>query len=372
MNRIIYISFIFIILILTGCAQSVNLNSAVSINVNQRSGLNKFFKNYDYVRLETNDSSIISKIDRFEVNDSVISIQTRSKIVSFNMKGNCIGIIDHKGNATNEYIDINDFKLADDLVWILSTMQKRIKAYDMNGNLRKILELDNYYYAFDFLDDNMIVLSSENCNDSGYNFALIDKNDGKILDRFDKFEKDEGVILDKIYYPFIGKSRDNDFVICHPFETSTYTLTPDHLTQYKNYSFNTQDQINGGYGSKPFIELLDETENQPVVRTLSNFFSNDNYDLIAFPLFGEYGILYNLAKFEDDKQIAFSPILETIDKQFPYISSPFKIRNGKIVSCMQAGQIIYIENNNELSTFKSQGLELKDNPVVFFHTLNPK
>jgi len=354
---------------LIGCATSVDMKMEYAVDINQRSHLNHFFDGYDYVMLETNDSNVVSKIDDFEVNDSIIALQSRSNIFIFDKHGKDIGIINRKGNASNEYLEISDFNLSGDMIWILSAMQKKILAYDLEGNCIKGIDLDNFYYAFEFLNDDRIFLSSENCNDSGYNFVLIDSEDGKVINRFDRFDKNEGVILYKTFNPFIGKTDNNDLIVCHPFESSTYMLSSEEFTPNSSFSFNTETQLRGQYGETPFIDLLNESENQPVVKNLSNYYRNDNYELIAFPLFGEYGTLYNIVKIKDKQQVAFSPILEKIDIQYPYISAPLKIVNGKVISCMQSGQILYIEDNNDLSKFKELGLKNSDNPIVFFHKL---
>lgn len=369
MNRFKYFISLLIVLGLSSCLSNAPREITLPVDVNQRSNLNEFFEKYDYVRLETNDSVIVSKIDDFGVNDSIIALQSGYNIFTFDMNGKNIGVVSKRGNASSEYLEISDFKLSEDMIWVLSPMQKKIIGYDFQGKFVKYIELDNFYYAFEILDDGKILLASENCNDSGFNFALIDSKDGKVINRYDKFDRNESVILDKVYRPFIGKVDKDHIYVCHPFESSIYMISPSNFELQSNFSFNTESQLNGEYGTTSFIELLKQNQNQPVVTNFTNYYRNDNYELAVFPLFGEHGLLYNLIKIRNEKQVAFSTILEKIDMDYPYISSPVRINRDNIISVMQSGQIIFIEENNNLSTFSDIGLSIEDNPVVFFHKL---
>ncbi len=372
MIRFIYFIPLVIGFVLSSCVSKTNREITQYVDVEQRSDMREFFEKYDYVRLETNDSVIVSKIDDFAVNDSVIALQSGSSIFIFDLNGKNLGIISKKGNASNEYLEISDFKLSDDMIWVLSPMQEKIIAYDYKGNYVKIIDLDNYYYAFEILNDGNILLASENCNDTGYNYALIDSKEGRVINRLDKFDKNESVLLDKVYVPFIGKTDKDHIFVCHPFESSIYMISPTKFELQSTFSFNTESQLKGEYGNTPFIELLKQNQNQPVVTNFTNYYCNDNYELLVFPLFGDYGLLYYLVKIKDGRQIALSPILEKIDIDYPYISSPVKIDGNNLISVMQSGQIIFIEDNNDLSTFKDLGLSIEDNPVVFFHKLKPE
>lgn len=110
--------------------------------------------------------------------------------------------------------------------------------------------------------------------------------------------------------------------------------------------------------------------NKNVVSHLTARHDTQNFSYLIFPLFGKYGIVYNIVQLKDGKQLNLVAIQEVVDKDYPYLSDhPYTIYKNMVVSVLTPESIMYIEDNNGLHLFKDMQLKEDDNPVVFMHEL---
>lgn len=367
----IKIFYLFLILFAASCSNRIYEAEMplYSLDVNQRSQASDFVDSYDYVMLETNDSVVIGMIDRLDMNDSIISVKSRECVYSFDYTGKAIGIVNRRGKGSGEYLGIADFHLHDNEIWILSDMNKKILVYDINGKLLRELILDAPYYSFEIMSDDAVLLCSINCNDKKKNFVIVDSKTGEEIAAFDDFENNESVVLNRVSATILGNEDKDMFYVTHQFDPSIYVVTKDGFEKIISLDFNTEMQLPATYGQDSFFNIMEATDNKPVVRYLSTYTKKGDEEILSFPLFGEYGILGNMVKFKNGKQVAYLPIAAEVDKSFPYLNKPLAEYKGRFVSVLIPYNIKYIEENNNLSKFKDLGLKDSDNPVIFFHRL---
>lgn len=370
MKRFIY-GFGLVLLIgtlATGCRQDrVASESDYNIDVNQRSAVSDFFDGYSYVKLATNDDALLADIKGVRVTDSVISVLSRGQILSFDHEGHHVGTIDRKGQGPQEYADINDYRIYNNQVMVLAGRNNKLFVYDFEGNYVREIPLDNSYLSFEIYNDSLICLASGNMGDKGFNFVFINPDDGSVISEFDKFDNPEGFNMKDVHNIFLGHGSDGELLVSHPFDMTIYRLTESEMSPAFTMSFNTDNQLPAKYLEKSFMDLSDATNNMPVVRFFTAYYKGKDFEIIAYPLFGGYGLLTNMVKIENGHQSAYRPIGEEIDLEFPYISKPMAIYNDCIVSVRDPASIEYIESHNDLTEFKNLGLSDSDNPVIFFH-----
>lgn len=357
----------------SGCKKQAIAESSsdYNIDVKQRSPASEFFDSYSYVRLETNDDALLADVKGIRVTDSIICVLSRGQIHSFDHAGRHIGTVDRKGQGPQEYADISDFRLQGNNIMVLAGRNNKIFEYDSEGNYVREIPLDNSYQSFEIYNDSLICLASGNMGDRGFNFVFINATDGSVISEFDKFDSREGFNLTGVHNIFLGRGSDGELLVSHPFDMTIYRLTESEMTPAFTLSFNTDDQLPAKYLEKSFMELSDATNNMPVVRYMTAYYKGKDFDIIAYPLFGDHGLLTDMVKIGNGRQTAYRPIAEEIDLEFPYVSKPMAIYNDCVVSVREPASIQYIEDHNGLTEFHDSGLSDSDNPVIFFHHIRP-
>ena len=312
------------------------------------------------------DSSVLGQIKALDVSDSLIAAQCGDVVYLFDHNGRYKNTINRKGLGPEEYIRIQDFKLHGNQVWIMAWENKEIFVYLQDGTFIKKIPLENRYASFTLYDDHTICLASGASNDSHQNFVFFDTDKNEVITQYDEFAKNESMTFE---YPLIlGKNGDTLYVT-HPFDHNIYTLTKDSFEPYEEYSFNTKLQLPENVNEVSYYDMYERTMNKNVVSHLTTRHDTQNFSYLIFPLFGKYGIVYDIVQLKDGKQQNLVAIQEVTDKEYPYLSDPYAIYKDMVVSVLTPESIKYIEDNNGLHLFKDMQLNEDDNPVVFMHEL---
>lgn len=101
-----------------------------------------FIDNFEYVLLEYTNQSLIGNIRKIELSDSSILIMDgNKKLLHFNIHGQFLNEIGSIGKGPGEYINILDFSIYDDKVWVFDGWN--IKVYEKDGTFSGFLDLRN-------------------------------------------------------------------------------------------------------------------------------------------------------------------------------------------------------------------------------------
>ena len=338
----------------------------IPIDVDQRSDASTMFSGYSYIPLEMTDSSILGDIKALDVSDDLIGVQCSDVVYLFDHKGKYQNTISRRGLGPEEYISIQDFKLHGNQVWIMSWENNAIFVYSQDGTFNKKIPLEYGYTSFTIYDDHTICLASGSSNNSHQNFVFFDTDKNEVISQHDEFTKNESITFRKS--PIVGKNGKTLYVT-HPFDHKIYALTKDSFEPVEEYTFNTKLQLPDNSKELSYIDLSDQTRNKNVVCHLTTRHDTKDFSYLIFPLFGKYGIVYDIVQLKDGKQQNLVALGEVIDKKYPYLSDPRAIYKNKMVSILTPSSIMYIEENNGLHLFKDMQLTEEDNPVVFMHEL---
>ena len=355
-----------VVFVFCSCKRDVDVDvPAYCVDVEQRDSVHHFFSGYSYVMLETDERCFLGDVDKIEVDSAKIAILDKARILFFERNtGRFMGKIDRLGKGDGEYLSIDDFKVRDSLVYVLSGMQKELLVYDIGGRQRRKIHLNDFYRHFEFVDGHRVFLSSDFGNDTYWNFVLFDLETETIIGKFDEFSRNESVFFNS-FCPFSGKSGDGFYVI-HPFDYTVYALTERNFSPYCEFDFNTEEHFDVGI---PFVELADQTRNRTVVKYLGRFIQDDDALYLTFELFDSHGIGTYLYK-RKGQQDYLMRIGEDFLSDFPYLSRPEGIYGKTFISTLPALSVLNIEDMYGLSLFGKKGLDKEDNHVVFFHNLN--
>jgi hypothetical protein len=104
-----------------------------------------FIEDYDTIRLEVSDNSIIGDIFDMQImNDKYYILDDKcSAVYVFSQDGSFINKIKNQGQGPNEYIKINSFKVdyLNNRIVLADSFSKRIFVYNENGEQEKVIQL---------------------------------------------------------------------------------------------------------------------------------------------------------------------------------------------------------------------------------------
>lgn len=359
--------FFFLLLAFWSCSTTSDITTSL-INVNEDYPESEFFSSYTYVKLQPSNPMITEISDIRMSNDRIYVTDKTSKLFVFSKEGKFLNVLDKRGHGSNEYVEITDFDIKNDTIYVLSRPQKKIYVYSYDGKQVNTFELNDYYSGLRLMSNDRFCLASANSNSQKFDYIIYDMRKEAYTDKFIPFSNDESFLLSS-YHPFLGHINDTLY-INKPFSMEVTELRSTEIGWEKKYAFNTKVQLPEVTSEYTFEQLQKEFVNKRVVKNLLLYSKTRDYEYIGYELFGNYGLSFYLTQINNitkDKKTMMS--LNDIDKSYPYVSLPCYIDNQSLISAMSAASILNIELNYNLSKFKSEGLKEADNPVIFIHKL---
>lgn len=328
-----------------------------------------FSKMTSYAKLETNNQCILDKIQSLKIIDNKILVLNKDKIFVFDLKGKYLYKIDKRGKGHGEYLDIRDFTLRDSKYYIMSGKQESLLCYNEDNIFVGEYPLGNGYEHFEFVNDDLIFLSSENNNRLMYNFVLYDIKKKTIIKKYFPFKKTQSFSFSD-FSAFCGKD-DNHFYVTNAFDNSIYSLCIDSIANEINFSFNTALQLPEDYEEINFFDLYKQTSNKNVVRYIKKYYSTTNYYYITYSLFDNHGVSPYLSRISKKKKETISIALnDEVHKNFPYFGKvSLFVDDNTFVTVKNAEDIIYVNKHFGNDIKKMIEVKETDNPVVFFYKL---
>lgn len=110
-----------------------------------------------FIPLETNKNSIIGRGGQIRINDSLIVISDRKKILLFERSGKFIRQIGTNGKGPGEYLMIFDFELKGDTIFLTSVGKRSMIKYTLDGKFQEEIEIGNQLTHFSLSPDEHII-----------------------------------------------------------------------------------------------------------------------------------------------------------------------------------------------------------------------
>src|SRR5690554_7503187 len=88
---------------------------------------------YKIVPLETKENSLLGEIQKVELYDEKIFILSRNQIFVFEQNGKFIQKTNRTGRGPGEYIEIKDFDIFSETLFILDRTGQNVLEYDLKG-----------------------------------------------------------------------------------------------------------------------------------------------------------------------------------------------------------------------------------------------
>ena len=192
MNKRIVFS---LVLIVFSCSDNKKFDQdfvQIEIDLDQsvKGKLSDHFENPEYIILDYPDKNPVINLYNIVFRDSLIFIRDNRShnLFVFDEKGEVVNTINAYGMGPGEYIQMDDFQVTDDRIFIQDTHLQKQLEFDRNGKFIK--EIKNRYQNTNFYvgEDYSIYFLSYQTDFQGYNFIRRNNLNGK-EEHFYKIEK---------------------------------------------------------------------------------------------------------------------------------------------------------------------------------------
>lgn len=339
-----------------------------------------------FVRLETEQSNLIGKIDQIIFCDSLIVVVDKriaKSIFVFNHDGKFLNRISRIGNGPGEYLHINHVAINDNNeVCILDNIKGRITFFDITGRFVSSQDLPFKSLKMEFLGDDYILFDVEKCDAVSGNRKVIEKSCYVLTDY-------EGNVK-------YGFGED------HSYENPSYKVYLENLLKsdgkvyFRLYHGNTVFELDQySIKAKFEISLKHDKLYVPTIEDLcrdDDLYTDNRLQMPSFSgtlflckdyscyrmLFPERENLYTwfFMSNETGKILTLStesddPVLSRFENPRARWSDNSLVQELPPTFLLSHKDEILSKSMVENPEALYDGLSLEDNPVLFFYTFNP-
>lgn len=247
MNKI---SISIILIFLLSCAEkhesSIPERDKIVISVNNYSqyDFSNFIESkFDLIPLETNDSCLITRVDKviFTNNKYYILDRLGKSIFIFNDQGKYQKKLFKVGNAPGEYSRIDNFLIQNRKIWIIDGLKNQLLCYDEDFNLKTIKKSFDFLFAdFVLFDDSTIYLSSNwNVTSSQtYHLQRFNMSNNTLL-RDMPFEPISEKMHKMLMRSQFAKANDS-ILFTHSYSNTIYLIDSTGAHNFIDFSFTSR------------------------------------------------------------------------------------------------------------------------------------
>jgi len=186
---------IFFIIVIS-CKNINTKSNIISIDVNKESKYNMsdLIKKIHYIKLETNEKSIIGETDKVIIADNKIFVLDNRKAISlfiFDLNGKYLSQINKRGRGPGEFNIPSDFFIDNfhKQILISDPESRRILFYNFNGNFINELKTDFFFNSFYLYKDNLFFDLTNIPYLSKLKTLIITNLEGKLVSSLIPFDK---------------------------------------------------------------------------------------------------------------------------------------------------------------------------------------
>lgn len=358
---------------LFSCKQSINPQEAKNtfhIDINRHDSISCFFDNYQIIPLETTQACLIGDISKIQINDNKIYIldKKQSTIFIFDSHGKYINKIHRQGRAPEEYLSITDFNIYQNNIYCLSRANRKILAYTDNAQFLNHIPLNDWYNSFYIANDSLVYLFSDYSNTQYYNYILYNYKKLKNENRYDKFEKNQGLIFD--YTPF--HISGNNLLLTEQYDQTLYHLSSRGKEALYHFVFNTPDKIPDDFKTINREKLYDFLKEKETFKRINNIYLNNSILFIDYEIFCKgLGIRHFFTKINTaTNQILTMRLGDEINQNFPFLINPLTFYKDQLVFSIPSILAIDINQRYKVNHPKLEKLKETNNPILIFHHIN--
>lgn len=183
-----------------------------------------------YIVLDTNEESVLGKVNKIYVSDSIMYIMNdNSRITIFDSNGGFIRTISHVGHGPGEYVRLNDFDVKDSVIYCLN--DRLIHKYGPDGKYIGTINLENAAQGLcvtnaGFVLNNGFGFSSGDTKEN-YSYSFVD-SDGKTENCL-RYNKALTGLTYTVNSQVCKFAKNGTFILTSfPYNDTIYSVNPDN------------------------------------------------------------------------------------------------------------------------------------------------
>lgn len=137
-----------------------------------------FIRNYKIIPLETNENCLLSSIDKIKkVNEKLFVLdRVNNAIFIFRESGEYLQSLFKVGNGPGEYVQIMDFDVEDDCLYVLDFPRQAILKYNEDLSYEGMVKYRTMASQFLISGEKIFLYNEPSGQKDDYRFSLLDKN----------------------------------------------------------------------------------------------------------------------------------------------------------------------------------------------------
>ncbi|SFM59584.1 6-bladed beta-propeller protein [Chitinophaga sp. YR627] len=394
MKRIIWLSLLLFIAACSGgdynyaIIDEVGRDSSFSkINLKENEpgpmNLSELVKRNEYIPLETSPDCLIGAVDKLIMTEDRIILMDKEiakSLFVFDTAGKFLFKLKKQLGAPGEFTDLTDVTIdeKDSTIYLLSSRQQLLFAYDMHGHFKKTIHLPPYIDNVESLGKGDFLLTRE-----GHNFSdRLGESRMMILTKRGSLEKgwftnslNDHISLDA-NMPIVPSAGSN-FSFIRPFENLIYSFNR------KDRDIKVKYQVDLGNTDLQELKESKNFDQLKKYRSKHGFVLGGMIDMnkyLYFPFYEKNSIHF----YFKDKIRGKEHIIDNIVNDLDYIVTyPFQYGNDEyLASVLPTGSLIELsqaaKEHNESATDKkveklisfAENVDELDNPIIVKYYLN--
>ena len=166
----------------SSCQRQLDANEKiVKVSVDQADEeylASSFIRNYKIIPLETNENCLLSSIDKIKkVNEELFVLdRVNNAIFIFRESGEYLQSLFKIGNGPGEYVQIMDFDVEDDCLYVLDFPRQAILKYNEDLSYEGMVQYRTMASQFLISGEKIFLYNEPSGQKDDYRFSLLDKN----------------------------------------------------------------------------------------------------------------------------------------------------------------------------------------------------
>lgn len=391
-NNNILMLLLFCFTLITSCnsVQEVELDydndSLIKINVSEAvflkdERLSSLISSYEYIALETNESSLMGGVTSLVVRDDRIFVYDRitKSILIFDRTGKYISRLESGGLGPKEFSDIVSFTIDDDMKHIIIGASGKVIAFDFSGNYQyEIKTILGGAFQIVYTGERKLAIYTNYIpldESQGFNHvAILDLDSKEIVARAIPFNKLSRVEVMTGFFNNISNSSSDSKFLSIPYKNYVWQLRADEVIPAYYIDFgenNLPEDFEEEYLASPrytAAQIRDvEVQNDWQRVKGGGVTFNDSFLNFSYAVKGKYHHLYYDLKTRNSFKFK-TPLSNDLDGSNSIVQrASFQ---DQFVSVLTPGGIINRAREGKIKDSKiiefSKGLKVEDNPVLLF------
>lgn len=317
--------------------------------------LSSFIKNYIVIPLETKDECLIAQIDKIKISNNEVYIldNMNNAIYVYGMDGIHHRTLFKVGNGPGEYLQLMDFDIRNNILFVLDFGGRRILKYDCELNYLGQIQYETYSTQISAYKDLIYLYNLKSKKGNDYKCSVFNEKGEKIIDKLIRPENEN---LFNYNESNVFSLNGDDLYISPVYDNYIYKgedLQPVYHIRFKRKGF--PDDIN----------IEEQDVNSPDFQFIvkNNYYVSDHFLIFDYFVEGERAFCV-FDKLNNKKEIGF--VSNDLIPDFRFFP---RWGDGRyLIEEINAG-ILYEYFPSLLKHSRLRNLSLEDNPVIILYEI---